>query len=855
MGWLKRICASKAGEYTLVLFFFFLLTVVFTWPLILHPHNAIIGEHGDPLLNTWIISWDARTIFTHPTRFFQGNIIYPSRDVLAYSEHQFTLGIIAAPVYFISHNPILAYNFLVFLCFVLSGFGSYLLVKELTGSRWGGLTAGVFYSFCFYKISQLSHIQIFFSAFLPFMLLYLYRYLRQGRFRNLFLFALFFVAQSLVSWHYLIYCAIAAGLIWVWTAVFSRGREEWMRLLAVAAALAVAALVILPFALPYFRAHQRLPNFERSLEEVKLYGAKGEDYRRVLDVSVVYGEAPSPFKEGGIGYENVLYPGVVILILAAAGVALRGRGSEKSLPLYGPASFRGGPLFFLILGGLAFFLTYGPEIVGRWNPFYMIPYNLGLLKFTRVPTRFFILVAMSLAVLGGYGTAKIALRASSGGNGSRRSGRLAGAALVVLLVLEILTFDLAVYPIPVNGDVPDVYEWLSGQGDVQVIELPTCELGPANFYDRDLKLAPLDIFEYLYREGDVMYFSAYHWKQVVNGYSGYSPFFYRRIMTEMQGFPSGRSINLLRGLGVDYVVWDWTWVPEQRMEEYSSRLFSTPGLGHVGDFQHKSVFRVEAGETASLEQMRVEAVAPRAVPPGTGCNLGLLVSNPTSAPMVCVEEEYQAFTLRLEDETGRTVEIPGKYRAPFFVDAGETISLPLQAGKAMELGRYRGELRLGSGVLGERSFELALEVGEVPDWDAGGGNASIASGTQAFSMDAPDGLCFLATVTVTNRGETMLRAMGQLEDYSLPKGAAYVGLMWKKGDGEGWGNQSCSLPCDVAPGQSVEVPMLLRRPGAPGEYDLDVGIYVEGIGLIGEPVRLRVTVEGWGEAASRSGGT
>ena len=843
----EGIYGSKRREYALVLVFFFLAAALFTWPLILHVHDGVVGGRGDPLLNTWVITWDARAIFTHPTRLFQGNVIYPSRDVLAYSEHQFVLGLIAAPVYFLSRNPILAYNFLIFFGFVFSAFGCYLLVKELTGSRWGGLVGGIFYAFCFYKISRFSHIQILFSPFLPFVLLYLYRYLERGRKRSLFLFGVFFVAQSLTGWHHLMYCAIAAGLLWLWAAAFSRRKVEWMRLAWVAVAVAIAALVILPFALPYLRAHRRLPGFERSLKEVELYGAKGEDYLRVLDVSVVYGDAPAPFREGGIGYENVLYPGVVILLLAAAGLLLRRRAGEEDQLVHDAASFRKGALFFLVLGTLCALLAFGPKIAGRENPFYMIPYRLGLLKFTRVPTRFHVLVTLALAVLGGYGAAKLALRSTLGREGGWSVGRLTGAALAALLLFEILTFNLHVYNVPVYGEVPEVYDWLEEQGDVRVIELPTNQLGEAVTYDRDLKLNPLDIFEHLARESDIMYFSTYHWKQVVNGYSGYSPFFYRRILTEMQGFPSRRSIDLLRGLRVDYVIWDWDWVPSERMEEYNVRLFSTPGLAHAGDFGRRSVFQVEAGETASPEEMAVEAVAPGAVPPGEGFGMGLLVSNHTARPMVCVEEEPQPFALTFRDGEGKVAaETKGYYRPPFFVDAGETISVPLLLEGAPAAGAYAAELHLEGGVLGTRDFRLDMQAREMPDSTASGGLAGeTIPGEEALRIPTPDGLYPLMVATVKNTGDVLWKALPQLEDYSLPAGAVHLGLRWWGADGIPWESQACSLPCDVAPGQAVEVPLLVRPPAVPGTYRLDLGLYREGSGWCGEVLRLEVVVEGW----------
>lgn len=839
---------SKKREYLLVMVLFFLVAVLFTWPLILHIHDGIVGGHGDPLLNTWIVNWDARTIFTHPAQLFQGNIIYPSRDVLAYSEHLLTLGVIAAPVYFIFRDPILSYNFLIFFAFVFSAFGCYLLVKEVTGSRWGGLVAGIFFALCPYKIAQLSHIQMIFSPFLPFMLLYLYRFLKRGGKWNVILFGVFFVVQSLANWHYLIYSAMAAGLLWVWTAIFSRRKDEWMRLGWVVVAMVVATAVIVPFTIPYLKAHSRLPGFERSLKEVELYGAKGQDYLRVLDASVVYGDAPSPFKKGGIGFESVLYPGVTILVLALAGLLLRRRKEDEYLAdgglAFDPATFRQGAIFFLILGMAGALLAFGPKIGGHQNPFYMIPYRMGLLKFTRVPTRFYVLVALALAILGGYGTAKLAVRSYSSRDGGWRTGQLTGLALVAILILEIMTFNLYVYPIPVYGDVPKVYDWLRGQGDVRVVELPTEPLGGANIYDRDLKLNPLNIFDYLYREGDIMYFSTYHWKKIANGYSGYSPFFYRRIITEMQGFPSQRTIDLLQGLDINYVIWDWNWVNPSRLEEYNIRLFSTPGLSLVDDFQNKSVFRVEPSATANPRDMEVSAVAPTAIRPGLGFDFGLLLRNGSGKPMVCTEEEPQGFTLTFSDDAGKAVlATKGTYRPPFFIDKGETISLSLQAEKSPPAGSYTARLQLDGGVLGQHNFDLPLDVREAPD-SGGPGTMSgnVAAPGRPLEVPSPDGLYPLMVANVTNTGDTSWLSRLQREDYSLPPGTVHLGLRWLEMDGSVWEDQGCTIPCDVAPGQSVPVPLLVRPPNVPGIYRLDVGLYHEGSGYFGDMLQLNVEV-------------
>jgi hypothetical protein len=851
MKGIKAFLSTRKGEYFTVLLFFFLLAVVFTWPLILHFSNGVLGGTGDPMLNSWIISWDAHTLFTRPFSLFQGNILYPSRDVIAYSEHLFTLGLLAAPVYWTTRNPVSAYNFLLYFGFVFSGFGCYLLVKELTGSRWAGLAGGVFFALCPYKISRLPHLQIMFSPFLPFLLLFLHRYLDRGGGKNLFLFAAFFLAQSLSSWHYLAYSALAAGLMWLWSAFFRRGEGKWRRLAATAAAVAVVALFILPFSLPYLRAHSRLPGFERSLNEVKGYSAGWEDYLRVLPESLVYGDAPSPFRRGFIGYEQVLYPGVVILLLALAAFLVREGEGSANPPAFRSSSWRNGALYFLALGAAAFILTLGPEVGGWSNPFYTIPYRLGLLKFTRVPARFFVLLSLSLAVLGGFGLAKLSFKAS-GSTPDMGRLRLTAAALLILLVVELVTFNIPVYRVPVGDEVPEVYRWLAEQEDARVIELPTLPLRGTCRYDRDLDLIPLDTDRYFSREGLLIYFSTYHWKPMANGYSGYFPYFYNRIFLEMQGFPSERTLHLLWGLGINYVIWDWSVVPTQRQEEYNVRLFSMPGLTFVGDFGEKSVFRVEEQET-TMESggLEIALEAPDAVPPSSPFNLGLEVRNAGPAAFVRAEEEPQPFTVRFLGGDGETaMEAEGVFRSPFFLEPGEAVVLPLRVESTPPPGLYTLQVIVEGGILGDRSFQREVAVEEMPD----SRHPQNLDGTlrcleeEPIRIPVPEGL-FPLRFEVANTGDTLWIAARENKEAEVldPVGLVHLAVRWEDESGPVWEEQRCTLPCDTAPGQGVEVATLVRPPSAPGKYKLFVGLADEGFSWFGEVQVLEVEVEGWME--------
>jgi len=843
----NNLFRTKRREYLVVLLFFLVMAILFTWPLILHIHNGVIGGYGDPMLNNWIISWEAKTIFANPTNIFQGNILYPARDVLAYSEHLFTLGLLGAPIYHLSGNPVLTYNLLIFFAIVFSAFGCYLLIKELTGSRWGGLFGGLFFALCPYRIAKADHIQILFSAFLPFMLLYLFRYLEKGRIKYLVLFGLFFLLQSLTSWHYLVFCTFAAVLLLLWTAFFSRKKEEWLRLGAALVIILVAMMIILPFALPYIRAHSRLPGFERTLEEAEFYGASARDYLRVLPESVVYGGAASPAEEGGVWLEKVLFPGFLILLLALAGLFIR-RREEDNVLAFEPEAFKRGALYFLVLAVLSFVLTLGPEIFGVTNPFYTFLYNLGILRFIRFPSRFYVLVALGLSVLAGYGVAKIAAR-MAGWRKNWRAGRITALVLVLLLAVEIATFNVAIYPVPVWGEVPEVYSWLKEQVNVRVIELPTSPLGEGALrYDAwEMGLVSKNKEEYNSREGMRMYFSTYHWKDIANGYSGYFPFFNRRIITEMQAFPSQRSANLLRTIGIDCVLWHWDWVEEDERAEIEERLASIPQLSLEKEFEDTAVYRLEQEDLADIDELEVSPETPEAVPEGEGFNLALLVKNTSSSPFAAIEEDPQPLYLRFLDDKGEVVyEERTEYRPLFFLDGGEETFLPAGAAGTPGVGDYLLELRMQDSVLGEITFSMDIAVRE-PEALAGTGNLSgvmtLRGGEESIAIPVADGL-YPLVLTVKNDGDTLWRSKWEEEQLGgiYPFGLAFLGVVWSQDGNAVWEEQAAVLPCDVSPGQSIQVPALLRPPSQPGTYELYIGLRDKDIGWFGVPLIVEVLV-------------
>ncbi len=164
----------------LVLFFFSLITLIITWPLILNLGNFILDPYDAVLIN-WIINWN---IF-HPLSL-NTNIFFPYTKTLAYSDPHLVSSLVAAPFVLFFKQPLLGANINLLLGFVLTAFSTYLLTKNLTKDYKISLLAGTLFAFGSIHMGYLHHLQLF--GFWPFIFA-LYFFYKE----KLTLFVIFFV--------------------------------------------------------------------------------------------------------------------------------------------------------------------------------------------------------------------------------------------------------------------------------------------------------------------------------------------------------------------------------------------------------------------------------------------------------------------------------------------------------------------------------------------------------------------------------------------------------------------------------------------------------------------------------------
>ena len=101
-----------------------LLTVLLTYPVSVAPATRALAVDADANLFLWTLGWDVHALVSQPLSIFDANIYYPERLTLAYSENLLGSAIVAAPVIWLTANPVLAVNVVALLSCVLCGLGT-----------------------------------------------------------------------------------------------------------------------------------------------------------------------------------------------------------------------------------------------------------------------------------------------------------------------------------------------------------------------------------------------------------------------------------------------------------------------------------------------------------------------------------------------------------------------------------------------------------------------------------------------------------------------------------------------------------------------------------------------------------
>jgi hypothetical protein len=477
------------------LFAFTALAIAWTWPVAANLTTRVVSDLGDPLLNVWILWWNAQEVpFT--AAWWNPPMMWPMPGAMALSEHLAGLSLVATPLQLAGVGPIGAYNVCLILTYALSAFFAYLLILRLTGSRLAAFCGGLAFGFSPYRASQVSHLQVLSSQWMPLALLGLHAFVATSRVRWLALFGGAWLLQALSNNYFLLFFPILIGLWLLWFVDWRRAPRQG---LSIVGAWIVSSLPLLPVLLKYKAVHAAL-DLKRTVPEIREFSAVPSSF---LDAAPMLRFWP----EGrAANYELFLFPGIAVVVLAAIGIAFavvaglkRGTTSEDS----DRRGVQSKPIVFYALATIVMAaLALGPGGSGNEPASLTRPFSwlLVLPGFDgiRVSSRFWMCGTLCLAVAAGLGVARLSAVAG------RWRPALAAIAIAALAV------DGATEPV----------EILSPPGKAM---LPP--LGPAALVE-----LPLDN---QYVSVAAMYRSIHHRLPLLNGYSGHFPPHYNILMLSL----------------------------------------------------------------------------------------------------------------------------------------------------------------------------------------------------------------------------------------------------------------------------------------------------------------------------------
>jgi hypothetical protein len=384
---------------------YLLIALLYTFPMMLHMGDAIVGHGPDAYQSYWTMWWTRHALIERGHDSFQVPLMqHPFGLMLYFHVHNYLHSLLSIPVQ-LCCGTAAAYNVLVLFTFGLTGVSGYALALYLTSNRAAAFLAGLICAFNPYMALHLAVGQPYLLAigWLILYVLLLLRGLREG-WRWLLAAGASLVLVALTDWHYFLYALLLSGIVWLCVGIEHRSWRAFSRITARLLLVGgVAVLLLTPVLVPALYELAQRPSVPRPLWSAMqhsidvlayllpsiyhpLWGAWASD--------IFYGRLVRPYIVGGIATL-----GYVPLLLALVGAVVARRRA----------------LLFVLIGGVFLVLTLGPFLqVNGWNSYragspiplpYLLLRELPLMNIQRVPSRFFVVVLLALGMLAAFGVA------------------------------------------------------------------------------------------------------------------------------------------------------------------------------------------------------------------------------------------------------------------------------------------------------------------------------------------------------------------------------------------------------------------------------------------------------------------
>ncbi len=458
--------SAEALSHLAPLLLFVFLTLILTAPVVLHLKREIIGKSGDSLIFLWNFWWTKKALLDpHLSLFFTDYLYYPDGASLAFHTLSLFNGIASIPLQS-GLGLIGTYSVLILLGFVLGAWGAYLLAYSLTRHRLASIFAGIAFGFCPFHVSNaMADLNVASVQFIPFTLLFLVRWRRQGRYRDAALTGVFLGLTALSHLYYLLFVLMAIVLFsMIWILRSEHRRASGHGFLRVVLFAAVSGILLLPIVVPMIQVSTESTEFANPGRQ-DAYSADLLAYVVPSLFSQLLREQVRPFyaQLPGNMYENTVTPGLVVLCLAAFAV-------------WGRRKFRNEDrLIWAVLGLASVVLSLGSTVqvagtslgASGYLPYRWLIQSVPLISHARVPSRFAVLAACSASVLAAYGMRDLLQRRSLRPATGKRT-------VVVIVLFALLIAELWAAPFPTTPiSIPRFFDRIAKDGeDCTVLHLP-----------------------------------------------------------------------------------------------------------------------------------------------------------------------------------------------------------------------------------------------------------------------------------------------------------------------------------------------------------------------------------------------
>lgn len=534
-------------RHLMVLAFFSGLTIIFTYPLILHLSDSVIGGHGDNLYFAWLTNWYEQSFFSgigHP--FFNPMMNWPEGWNLSTTDTALA-SVFPGAVFSHFFGPIAGYNLAMLLTFILSGWAMYVWVRHLTKCEGAALLAGVTFAFLPYRMAHflIGHLNLAGTQWFPLFFMGLVGMLRgeaKGWWRPAVLAAVSLGLIGFTSMYYL-YMGLIVTVVFVLAYLIFNGfgilkqPSLWKQ----TGLFMLITTPLLYLSLRYFMDLSAAGTIApREWHYASMYSASPTDFFLPSTDHFLFGQWVGSHFNRDLWPEASLYLGFVSLALLVAALVHRKQTNQRGLVWAA-----------LTTAFAAFILALGTDL--HWNaesvvvqipaflqpltgkietplllPTYWLFNYLPFFDRMRALARFGLFTGIFTTLVAGLGAAVLI---------TRLHGWKKHLAAVVLILAVLIDF----YPGSYAGELTKIEPrpldtWLAAQpGNGAVAMFPFAQV----------------------EEQTNIYATVFHGKPFIGGlFNANQPPQYTYIKPIMDQFPDQHSIDLLQELGITYVVVD-----------------------------------------------------------------------------------------------------------------------------------------------------------------------------------------------------------------------------------------------------------------------------------------------------------